>query len=102
MFKLFSKNDYLFVEEIKLLNAYRAMSWILTSLVYFTTDPSDKLIKFGVIFVLLITSTIVVNVYKRYDNISKVDKAFVFIETIGITLILLPTGGLKSPFIWYA
>lgn len=102
MFKLFSKDDFLFVEEIKLLNAYRAMSWILTSLVYFTTDSSDKLIKFGVIFVLLITSTIVVNVYKRYDNISKVDKAFVFIETIGITLILLPTGGLKSPFIWYA
>lgn len=102
MFKLFSKNDYLNIEEIKLLNTYRTLSWILTSLVYFINDPSDMLIKFGVIFILLITSTIVVNVYKRYDNISKVDKAFVFIETIGITLILLPTGGLKSPFIWYA
>lgn len=100
MFKLFSKDYY--IEEIKLLNTYRTLSWILTSLVYFITDPSDMLIKFGVIFVLLITSIIVVNVYKRYDNISKVDQAFVFIETIGIILILLPTGGLKSPFIWYA
>lgn len=102
MLKIFSKNDYLNIEEIKLLNTYRTLSWILTSLVYFINDPSDRLIKFGVIFILLITSSIVVNVYKRYDNISKVDRAFVFIETIGITLILLPTGGLKSPFIWYA
>ncbi len=78
------------------------MSWILTSLVYFISDSSDILIKFGIIIILLITSSIVVNVYKRYDNISKVDQAFVFIETIGITLILLPTGGLRSPFIWYA
>ena len=102
MFKLFSKDYYLNIEEIKLLNTYRTLSWILTSLVYLISDYSDMLIKFGVIFILLITSTIVVNVYKRYDNISKVDQAFVFIETIGITLILLPTGGLRSPFIWYA
>lgn len=102
MYELFSKKDYLNIEEVKLLNTYRALSWILTSVVYFMNNPSDKLIKLGIISVLFITSKIVVNVYKRYDNISKVDQAFVFIETIGITLILLPTGGLNSPFIWYA
>lgn len=102
MFKLLSKNDYLNIEEIKLLNTYRTLSWILTSLVYYINNPADRFIKFGIIFILLITSSIVVKVYKRYDNISKVDEAFVFIETIGITLILLPTGGLQSPFIWYA
>ena len=102
MYRLFPKIDYLNIEEVKLLNTYRYLSWILTSIVYYMNYPSDKLIKLGIIAVLFVTSRIVVNVYKRYDINSKVDSAFVFIETIGITLILLPTGGLDSPFIWYA
>ena len=77
MYRLFPKIDYLNIEEVKLLNTYRYLSWILTSIVYYMNYPSDKLIKLGIIAVLFVTSRIVVNVYKRYDINSKVDSAFV-------------------------
>jgi signal transduction histidine kinase len=35
------------------------------------------------------------------DN-KKALRSYIVVETIGITLLLLPTGGILSPFIWYA
>ncbi|HQB63068.1 MAG TPA: hypothetical protein PLL21_01690 [Sedimentibacter sp.] len=35
MYRLFPKIDYLNIEEVKLLNTYRYLSWILTSIVYY-------------------------------------------------------------------
>ena len=39
---------------------------------------------------------------KRYVENTKILKTIVLAETLGLTLLLIPTGGISSPFIWYA
>lgn len=89
-------------EELRIIHGYRFMSWFFTSLYYLYNDNSSKLIKLGVITILLISSIIIVEVYNKSNHKAKIEKSFVLVETIGISILILPTGGLDSPFIWYA
>lgn len=90
-------------EETKIIYAYRYSSWGLTSIVYLTGKPySIILFKLGVIISLFISSRIITDLYIRFKENKKIIGTLVLIETIGITLLLFPTGGLNSPFIWYA
>ncbi len=95
-----SKKDVLNFES-NTLHTYRILSWLLTSLYYLFSDSSNLLIRLGVVVILFISSQFTIAVYDKTDDKS-IDKSFVFLETIGISLLLLPTGGLNSPFIWYA
>lgn len=89
--------------EIKVIYLYRYLSWIFTSLFYLFDNQAEYfLFKIGVIIILFITSKLVTDLYARYSNNSKAIKSLVFTETLGISLLLIPTGGLDSPFIWYA
>ena len=90
-------------EETRIIYVYRYLSWALTSSVYLTGRPySIIFFKLGVILSLLISSKIVTDLYiKLKENKVKL-RTLLLIETVGITLLLLPTGGLMSPFIWYA
>jgi len=90
-------------EEIKIIYVYRYLSWALTSFVYLTGRPySIIFFKLGVIVSLLISSKIITDLYIKYKGNKGMLRKLVLIETLGITLLLLPTGGLVSPFIWYA
>ena len=89
--------------EIKVIYLYRYLSWFFTSIFYlFENRNGYFLFKVGVTIILLITSKMVTDLYARYYDHPKAIKSLVLTETVGISLLLIPTGGLDSPFIWYA
>lgn len=95
--------DKLTSEETKIIYAYRYLSWALTSFVYLAGGSySIVFFKLGVIVSLFISSKVITNLYMKFKENKVVLRTLVLIETLGITILLLPTGGLRSPFIWYA
>jgi NarL family two-component system sensor histidine kinase LiaS len=90
-------------EEVKVIYIHRYLSWTLTSAVYLAGKPySIILFKLGVVVSLLICSKLLTDLYIKFMNNKGMLRTLVLIETMGTTLLLLPTGGLSSPFIWYA
>ena len=90
-------------EDAKIIYAYRYLSWALTSFVYLTGKPNSVFIfKFGVILSLFVSSVIFTDLYMKFKENTKTLKIILLSETLGIALLLLPTDGLASPFIWYA
>lgn len=95
------KNNILSTEKI--ICSYRYASWALTSIFYFTVKPYNVLnYKVGVIFLLFVFSLFINNLYIKIKNNKASLRKLVLIETLGIEFLLLPSGGLTSPFIWYA
>ncbi|NMA95380.1 MAG: sensor histidine kinase [Clostridiales bacterium] len=90
-------------EELKIMHRYRYLLWLMTSIFYLFGDPASHWIfKVGVIALLFISARIAIGVYNKYIGNNEIDKVFIFMETMGIIILLLPTGGVNSPFIWYA
>lgn len=94
-------NDNRFEEKI--ICYYRYISWFVTSLFYlFEESKSDTALKLEVIFMLFLSIKIFFKIYAMSKNNLKLLTLIIIIEMLGITFLLLPTGGLKSPFTWYA
>lgn len=89
-------------DQLKITNVYRYLSWFFTSIFYVCSPSLYEIYKFGVIISLFICSNIISKAYTFCENKISIVKTFVIIETMGIILLVLTTGGLKSPFIWYA
>lgn len=90
-------------DETTIIYLYRYFSLTLTSLFYLLGNSHSTLKnKLIVIVCLTIASIVLNNLYIKNKNQKKIIKILVIIEVIGITLILIPTGGLNSPYIWYA
>lgn len=90
-------------EDIKIIYIYRYLSWTLTSLAYIMGGSFSNIIfKIIVIISLLISSKVITGLYIKFKENMHILISLVLVETIGITFLLLPTGGLNSPFIWYA
>lgn len=90
-------------DEDKIICLYRYISWFLTSAVYLVGKPNTIIyLKLGVIISLFISSKLITKLYIRLKENKPLIKTLVLIETVGITLLLIPTGGIFSPFIWYA
>ncbi|MEH7223685.1 ATP-binding protein [Bacillus sp. JJ1566] len=90
-------------EQQKVFHTFRYLSWFFTSIFYFFGNPPSLWIfKLTVIILLFVSVVVITKVYKGYGINSQGSKVLVFLETVGIILILLPTGGLNSPFVWYA
>lgn len=87
----------------RMLVYYRYISWFLTSLFYLV-GPSDSVLvfKLGVVFALLVAGRAAVRLYEYGRGSTLQVLALVTAETVGIALLLIPTGGVDSPFIWYA
>ncbi|WOV88112.1 ATP-binding protein [Sporosarcina oncorhynchi] len=81
---------------------YRTISLLLTSCVFFIGTPSPLIFKVGVVFGLIVAGWIIADLQRKYIQQRKILKLLVVIETVGLTCLLLPTGGIVSPFIWYA
>lgn len=82
--------------------SYRYISWFITSIYYLTGPPYNGFIyKLAVVVALFVFSRIMLDYYQKATDRKSV-RFFVIIETFGLTLLLIPTGGLESPFIWYA
>mgnify|MGYP000908849842 CR=1 FL=1 len=91
------------MEESKILVAYRFISLTITTAFYVVNYSEHELIrKIIIILCLLVSSVILSYLYPTYETSQSDIKLLIVIETIGNTLILIPTGGIESPFIWYS
>jgi len=86
----------------KAITGYRYASWFLTSLIYILETP-DNILKYNIaVVVSLLVITISINsLYLKSDSKISVVRAIIA-ETLVIAILLILTGGLDSPFIWYA
>ena len=90
-------------EEIKIEVFYRYISLTITSLFYLFGNNNHMIGK-KMFFVLCISisSVILTYLYIKNNHSRRNIKLMVLIETVGNSLILIPSGGLSSPYIWYA
>jgi signal transduction histidine kinase len=86
----------------KILFAYRYISFIFTSMVYIFINDTNVMTKALVIGSLFISSSLLNYLYYSLSDNKKLMFVITLLETIGNTLILIPTGGMKSPYVWYA
>lgn len=81
---------------------YRHLSWFIASLFYLCGEPQGPLVyKAGVIAALFCLGYFV-NKFYLGSQPQQVIQLIVIVETIGLAVLLIPTGGLFSPFLWYA
>lgn len=85
------------------LRLYRYLSWFLTSMAYLAECPRRTLaMGFGVILALFWAGHFAAALYRNRALNRQTVYWLVTAEMLGIALLLMPTGGLNSPFIWYA
>ncbi|QBP41863.1 sensor histidine kinase [Paenisporosarcina antarctica] len=89
-------------DKMRLVFLYRYISLLITSFFYLLDPQSPVIFKIGVVVSLGIAAWILTDLQRRYIENNKILKVIVLTETIGLTLLLIPTGGISSPFIWYA
>ncbi|MDF2538652.1 MAG: hypothetical protein K0S76_1673 [Herbinix sp.] len=96
------KNETI-TDVVKIIYAYRILSCALTSFAYIVGRPHMYvLFKLGVSISLFILTSIITDYYIKYKEFKGKLKTLLLIETLGLVFLLLPTGGLNSPFIWYS
>ncbi|MBC8587139.1 ATP-binding protein [Tissierellaceae bacterium BX21] len=89
-------------EETKILFIYRYVSLIITSIFYSINEiEHTNTKKIFIIFCLSTAAIILSYLYIICENSKKNIKILLFIETISNSILLIPSGGLNSPFIWY-
>lgn len=98
-YKLITKNPS---NAMNLLFLFRYISLALTSILFLIVIQSPIIFKLVVVGSLGVAAWIVSNLQYRNKDNQYVLIAIVLTETIGLTLLLIPTGGISSPFIWYA
>jgi NarL family two-component system sensor histidine kinase LiaS len=87
------------------LGAYRYISWLGTSILYFSSLPASTIpYKLVVVGALLAAAYLAHGLYLRAQARANPGQLrfLVYGEALGIALLLLPTGGLENPFLWYA
>lgn len=100
-----AKNSFFkdILEESKILLAYRFISLLITSSFYVLNQPDHELIrKVAIIGCLSLSAFILSYLYSTYEESHTSIKLLLIIETIGNTILVIPSGGIKSPFIWYS
>ncbi|MTI66902.1 MAG: hypothetical protein FH753_09925 [Firmicutes bacterium] len=90
-------------EEVKIMFFYRYISLIVTSFFYFVGDSHHNIQRRLFIIICLSISSIILSYLYIINekNPSKI-KLLVLIETLGNCSILIPSGGLNSPYVWYS
>ncbi|MHB1453824.1 MAG: sensor histidine kinase [Saccharofermentanales bacterium] len=90
-------------EEAKIMYIYRYVSLALISASYLVSGPYNVFsMKMVVIALLVISSGYIIDLYVKNSQNRKMLMSLIIIETIGMDVLLLVTGGLSSPFIWYS
>ncbi|WP_418790608.1 sensor histidine kinase [Phosphitispora sp. TUW77] len=96
-------NHYQHSNAIKLLYSYRYGSLLITSAFYLCQGSFSLLpYKLAVVVSLYVAARLITDMYVRHLCCAGKLRAIILLETLVITLLLVPTGGLDSPFMWYA
>ena len=92
-----NKND-----ESKIIFVYRYLSLFITSMFYLVNHPEHSILrKIFIILCISISAIILSYLYPNYENSRKNIKILLTMETIANVILLIPSGGINSPFIWY-
>ncbi len=90
-------------EEMQMLIFYRALSVVITSFFYFIGDFDHSIQrKLFIMGTICISAALLTYLYANVGENKKKIKLLVLLETAGNCLILIPSGGLNSPYVWYA
>ncbi len=83
---------------------FRLASWALTSLVYLmgSTPIGVRPFKLAVVGLLLIAAVLSIWLLNRAAEGAKQVAALALAESLALPAVLIPTGGMASPFVWYA
>ncbi|MGF2618185.1 hypothetical protein FZC84_17990 [Rossellomorea vietnamensis] len=96
---IFIKSIYL--EEA--IQIYRFLAIAFTSAFYFIYETDKSLSSKGIVILLILVSAVLTAwLYEKAKSNQSQIKLLILFETLGISLILIPTGGMDSYFIWYA
>lgn len=90
------------MKEMKVIHYFRYISYILTSASYILWYDFLLSSKLPVVLFLGIAAVILNHIYKKYQSNTALIKTMVLLEVIGNIIVLLPTGGISSPYIWYS
>lgn len=90
-------------EESQILFIYRFISLIITSTFYFSRNQEHQIgKKIFIIGCISISAVIVSYLYLKFEDSNKNIMILLLIETVGNSILLIPSGGISSPFIWYS
>lgn len=102
----FSLKKQLSLESLdfaSLLSFYRYASLFLTSVLFLLGPPPSPLyLKVGISCCLFLEAFAIIRLYNAKDVTARTKKLLIFIETIGLAFMLIISGGLDSPFLWYS
>lgn len=85
------------------LGLYRYGSLAITSIFYFLGSPGAPLhLKIGVSICLFLEAFVFLRVYNQENSSDSLKRLLIAGEIVGLAFILTFTGGVSSPFIWYA
>ncbi len=89
-------------EEMKIVFLYRYISLICTSFFFIIGNNISTIhSKIFIVICISLGSIILTYLYKKNQDSIKYISILVFIETIGNSFILIPSGGFNSPYLWY-
>ncbi|MFW5648331.1 MAG: sensor histidine kinase [Candidatus Alkaliphilus sp. MAG34] len=89
-------------EESKILFIYRYISLLITSVFYLLNQFEHTLFrKMFIIGCLTVATVILSYLYLVFEDAANKIKVLLFIEIISNSVLLIPSGMLESPFIWY-
>lgn len=86
------------------LGIFRLASWGLTSLVYLagTTPMGVRPFKLAVVGLLFVAAILSTWLLARASEDTKQIAGLALAEALALPAVLIPTGGMASPFVWYA
>lgn len=104
--KLLGAKKHWFSEQseiIKIIIVYRFVSLLITSIFYFINQPGHSLEKRLTVIICITASAVLLNyLYIKNRGHSQNILLIILIETCGNSILLIPSGGVNSPYVWYS
>lgn len=89
-------------QDTRILFIYRYLSLILTSIFYLFGQENHTIGKKIFIISCLTLSTIILSyLYLNYEDSNSSIRNLLIIETLINSMLIIPSGGINSPFVWY-
>ena len=96
------KGTYFSLRLFRVFNLLRYFSLAFTSVIYLVGPfPGDFNTKLIVIVIMTALALLAVRAYYHYQQNVQAVKLLTLLECFSITVLMLFTGGLASPFVWY-
>lgn len=90
-------------EFTRIIYSYRYGSLVITAGFYLLNGSVSVVpYKLAAVISLYILARIITDLYIKCSTSTRKLRTIILLETVVITLLLIPTGGFESPFIWYA